>query len=287
MVSKTAFSRIGRELRDYFLILIGTNITALALIWFLVPNRIAAGGVSGLATIFYHLWSWPISLVILVVNIPMILVYLKIFGAGNGVKTFVGATFLSVAVEFWAKHAGGLTDDPFLAALFGGALAGVGMGLTFRYHGTTGGTDLAAKLVHRFTGLSIGKALYLFDGLVILLAGIVFGGPEAALYAVVALVATGRAIDLVLEGLNYAKAALIISDQAPRIGQRILDELQRGVTSLNGSGLYSGTAKEVLLCVIGRAEEIRLKELVRAEDPRAFMIFTDVREVLGEGFKQF
>jgi uncharacterized membrane-anchored protein YitT (DUF2179 family) len=275
---------IKTEVRDYTLIFIGINLTALALVLFLVPNRIAAGGVSGLATILYYLWSWPVGLVNFAVNIPLLIACLRVFGVRFGVKTFFGATFLSLAIEFWGGLTPPVTKDPLLASLFGGVLAGVGMGLTFRFHGTTGGTDLAAQLIHRYFGLPVGSALYIIDGGIVLLAGLVFHSPEAALYALIALIVTGRTIDTVLEGLNFTKAALIISTQADRIAERILHDLGRGVTGLAGRGLYSGQSKEVLLCIVSRAEALRLKEMVHHEDPAAFMIITDVREVLGEGF---
>jgi uncharacterized membrane-anchored protein YitT (DUF2179 family) len=278
---------VRTEVRDYLFIFIGINLTALSLVLFLVPNKIAAGGVSGLATILYYLWSWPVGLVIFILNIPLLIACLRVFGARFGAKTFFGATFLSLAIEFWSGFTPSVTKDPLLASLFGGVLAGAGMGITFRFHGTTGGTDLAAQLIHRYTGLPVGRSLYIIDGCIVLLAGLVFRSPEAALYALIALVVTGRAIDTVLEGLNFTKAALIISTQADRIAERILHDLGRGVTGLNGRGLYSGEAKEVLLCIVGRSEELRLKEMIRREDPAAFMIITDVREVLGEGFGKF
>ena len=165
-------------------------------------------------------------------------------------------------------------------------MTGIGVGLAFRYHGTTGGTDLAAKLLNHFTTLTMGQALLVFDGLVIALAGMVFKSAELMLYALIALVAAGKMIDGVLEGFNYSKGAFIISDQSERIAQRILEEMNRGVTGLSGRGIYSGKCREVLLCIVGRAEETRLKRLVKEEDPKAFVIITNVHEVLGEGFKE-
>ena len=285
MRSLISMAKYGwKAVNDYFFIFIGINLTALALILFLIPNKVAAGGVSGIATVLYYLWNLPVGIVIFAINAPLLLACLKVFGVRFGAKTFFGAIFLALAVEFWGHLAGPVTKDPLLAALFGGVMAGAGMGLAFRYHGTTGGTDLAAQLIRRFTMFSMGRALVIIDGFVVLLAGIVFKSPEASLYALIALVVTGKTIDTVLEGLNYAKAAIIISDYADRISHRILNELERGVTGLQGRGVYSGTNKEVLLCIVSRAEEVRLKELVHTEDQKAFMMFADVREVLGEGF---
>ncbi|HHU50716.1 MAG TPA: YitT family protein [Firmicutes bacterium] len=283
---KRSVGEFRREVRDYIGIFAGINLTALALVWFLIPNKIAAGGVSGLATILYYLWGWPVSLVIFSLNTPLLLICLKIFGPRFGAKTFFGAIFLGLAVEYWGRLVTPLTLNPLLASLYGGVLAGIGMGLAFRCQGTTGGTDLAARIIQHYTPLSVGNGLLLIDGLVVALAGLVFRTPEAMLYALISLGVTSKAIDGVLEGLNYSKGVFIISDRAGAIAQRILTELGRGVTGLSGKGLYSGRDKEVLLCVIGRAEEIKLKQLVKQEDPAAFMIITNVHEVLGEGFSE-
>lgn len=272
------------EVIDYCGIFIGINLTALALVWFLIPNKIAAGGVSGLATILYYLWGWPVSLVIFLLNTPLFLACMRIFGPGFGAKTFFGASFLALAVEYWGRVAAPLTLDPLLASLSGGVLAGIGMGIAFRYRGTTGGTDLAARLINHFTAFSMGWGLMIVDGIVVALAGIVFKTPEAMLYALIALAVTSKTIDGVLEGFNYSKGAFIISDHAENIAKRIMGEMGRGVTGLTGQGLYSGKAKEVLLCIVGRAEIIKLKEIVKSEDPNAFVIITNVYEVLGEGF---
>ncbi len=281
-----AGEKTKREIGDYAGIFVGVNLTALALVWFLVPNRIAAGGASGLATVFYHLWKWPVGLVIFLFNTPLFLACLRLFGSHYGVKSFFGASLLAVAVEYWGWLTQPLTMDPLLASIYGGVLAGVGMGIAFRYRGNTGGTDLAARLLNHFTNLSMGRALMLVDGLVIALAGLAFKTPESMLYAILSLAVSGKTIDLVLEGLQYSKGAFIISDRSEAIARRIMNDLGRGVTGLSGRGLYSGKVKEVLLCIVSRAEEVRLKELVKTEDPEAFVIITDVHEVLGEGFSE-
>jgi len=286
VVEKKTSRRLRRELIDYIGIFIGINFTALALVWFLIPNKIAAGGISGLATVIYYLWGWPVSVVIFSLNTPLFLACLKIFGTKFGAKTFFGATLLALAVEYWGRLVTPLTLNPLLASLYGGVLAGAGMGIAFRYRGTTGGTDLAAQIIKYFTSFSVGKGLLLIDGIVVALAGIVFQSPEAMLYAIISLAVTSKTIDGVLEGVDYSKGAFIISDRAQPIADRVMSELNRGVTGLSGKGFYSGESKEVLLCVIGRAEEMKLKELVKQEDPQAFMMITNIHEVLGEGFPE-
>ena len=279
---------IRQEALDYIGILVGVSITALALVWLLIPNKIAAGGVSGLAIVVYHLWGLPVAITMLLLNLPLFLGSLATFGPRYGVKTLFGTTFISIMIEFWDKVMNliPLTKDPLLASLYGGVIAGVGMGIAFRFRGTSGGTDLAAQLLNRITGISVGHSLLLFDGFVIILAGLAFNSSELALYAIITLFITSKALDAILEGLDYAKAAIIISEQSEVIGERILTELQRGATALFGRGLYSSINKEIILCVISRAEEVRLKELVKQLDPKAFVIIADVHEVLGEGFKE-
>lgn len=279
---------IKREAIDYLGVFVGVTITALSLVWLQIPNKIAAGGVSGLAVVTYHLWGWPVALTMILINVPLFLACLWSFGPRYGAKTLFGAVFISIMIQFWDSVINiiPLTDDPLLASLYGGVIAGVGMGIAFRFRGTTGGTDLGAQLLNKVTGISVGHSLLIFDGLVIVLAGIVFKSTELALYAIITMFVTSKILDAVLEGLDYAKAAFIISERSQEIGEKILNDLQRGATGLVGRGLYSTVHKEVILCVISRAEEIKLKEIVKKIDPRAFVIITDVQEVLGEGFKE-
>jgi uncharacterized membrane-anchored protein YitT (DUF2179 family) len=285
---RLTWRQVARELGDYLGIAVGVCITALALVWLLIPNKIAAGGVSGLGVIAYHRWGIPVAFFMLVLNIPLFLFNVWVFGPHYGGKTLFGTVLISVMTSFWdtVVRLPPLTRNPLLAALYGGVIAGVGMGICFRFRGTTGGTDLAAQLLNRFTGISIGHALLLFDGFVVVLAGLNFRSTELALYAIITIYVTSKFLDSVLEGLDYAKAAFIISDQAEVIGLKIMNEINRGATGLTGRGLYSSKRKEVILVVISRAEEMKLKELVHRIDPVAFVIITDVHEVLGEGFHQ-
>ncbi|HYH02930.1 MAG TPA: YitT family protein [Bacillota bacterium] len=277
-----------KEVIDYLGITIGVTLTALGLVWFLIPNKIAAGGVSGLGVIFFYLWKIPVSLTMLVLNVPLFLACVWVFGPRYGGKTLYGSIVISVMIQFWESivHLTPLTANPLLASLYGGVIAGIGMGISFRFRGTTGGTDLAAQLFNRATGVSVGYSLFLFDGFVVVLAGLVFHSSELALYAIITIFVTSKFLDSVLEGWDYAKAAWIISDHSEIIGRKIIEELNRGATGLFGQGLYSTKNKQVILSVISRAEETKLKELVNQVDPNAFVIITDAREVLGEGFRK-
>ncbi|MDK2836168.1 MAG: hypothetical protein PWP21_945 [Thermosediminibacterales bacterium] len=270
---------------DYFLIFIGSLLTALSLNMFLVPNRIAAGGVSGVATILHFTARLPVGLTMLVLNLPLFLAGLKFLGLSFGFRTVLATLLLSFLTDVTARFPV-VTSDLILASVYGGIVMGVGLGLVLRSGATTGGSDLAARLVHRFFGdISVGQALLGIDFLVITAAGMVFN-LELAMYALFSLFISSRVIDLIQEGMNYAKAAYIISVKSKEIARCILDELNRGVTVLGGRGGYTGENREILLCVISRLEVSRLKNLVHSLDPNAFVIISDVHEVLGEGFKQ-
>jgi len=275
-----------REWLDYLGIMAGTLVTALGLVLFLVPNKIAAGGVSGLATVIYHVFGLPVGITMLVLNVPLFLAGLKILGWNFGFKTLYGTILLSLFTDGLALILRAPTDNALLAAIYGGIMTGVGMGVVFRYGGSTGGTDLAALLFRHFLRISAGAGLIIVDALVISLAGLAFN-VELALYALLALFLTSRAIDTIQEGGGYAKAALIISDYPALIGERVMRQMNRGVTSFYGKGLYTRQEREILLVVVNRAEVSRLKNLVSSIDPHAFVIVNNVHEVLGEGFREW
>lgn len=277
-------SKIIRNVIEYFGILIGVIITALSLVLFLVPNKIAAGGVSGLATIVYHTLGFPVGITMLAINIPLFLFSVKELGVRFGIKSLFGTITLSLIIDIIEPFVNPVTSDPFLAALYGGVLSGVGIGIVFRFGGTTGGTDLGAQLLKKFTGLSSGQGLLAIDAVVITLAAIFFN-VELALFGLIGLFATSKVIDLVQEGLQYARAALIISDEPEKITKEIFERLNRGVTVLKGKGAYSGKERDILLVVISQAEVTRLKALVNNIDNKSFVIITHIHEALGEGFK--
>ncbi len=273
-------------MKDYIMITIGAIITALSLVILTVPNKIAAGGVSGVATILYHMFGFKVGIVILVINVPLFLVAIYVLGGRIGIKTLWGIIVLSLSVDILSPLLQPLTNEFILASIYGGVLAGVGMGLVFRGGGTTGGTDLIAALTsYFFPHFSIGQGLFLIDGLVIALAGIVFD-VELALYAAITIFVSTKIIDIIQEGFNITKSVFIISDKSKEIKDDILGQMRRGVTALKGYGGYSGREKDVLMVTINRAEITKLKNLIREIDEDAFVIMNDAHEVLGEGFKR-
>ncbi|NLC76019.1 MAG: YitT family protein [Clostridia bacterium] len=275
----------GKNLVHFLGIALGAAVAASGLVLFLIPNKIAAGGVSGLATVIYHLTGLPAGLTMLALNIPLFLLAAREMGIMFILKTFYGALVYSAAIDLLSLALKPLTTDPLLASIFGGVLVGAGLAVVIRFGGSTGGTDLAARLLHRYTNLTVGQSLMLIDTCVIAVAGIVFN-LELALYGLLSLFVTTKVLDGIQEGFSYAKAAIIISEHSEAIAQGIFKELDRGVTGLSGRGLYTGNYKETLFCVVHRSEITKLKTLVASIDPAAFVVLTDVREVLGEGFKE-
>lgn len=270
---------------DYLGIILGAAVLASGISVFQVPNRIAAGGVSGAATIIHYLFQLPVGMVILMMNIPLFLLSLKELGLAFGVRSFFGTVCLGFFVDFFSARLTPLTSDLLLSSIYGGVLVGIGMGVVFRFKGTTGGTDLAARLINKYIKVSLGQSLLAIDFLVIAAAGVFFNA-ELAMYALLSLFVSTQVIDLVQEGVSFAKTAMIISPQVEEISRAILNELDRGATALKGRGMYTGLDRDVIMCVVTRAEVTRLKELVYQIDPKAFLVFNDVREVIGEGFRR-
>jgi len=270
--------------RTYAGITLGAVLTAVALNMFLIPNKVAAGGVSGMATVLHYLVGAPVGVTMLALNIPLFLASIKVLGAKFGVRTLYGAAILSAAIDLSAPFTPVLTHDLLLSSLYGGVLSGIGMGIVFRFGGTTAGTDLAAAIINKLTRISVGQALLAVDFFVIASAGVAFASAELSLYALISLWLTSHIIDLVQEGPSTAKAFLIVSDAAEIVADKIMAEMDRGVTFLQGKGGYTRQARDILFCVVTASEVVRLKELVTSVDPAAFVIVADAHEVMGEGF---
>lgn len=272
-------------LLSYMGLTVGLAIAALGLNWFLAPNKIAAGGVSGLAIVIFHVLNLPVGITMLIFNVPLFIVGTKVLGRSFGARSIYGFLGFSFFVDVSAPFLERLTPDPLLAAIYGGALLGVGLGLSYRFGGSTGGTAIAARLIDHFTRIGVGRALLLADGFVIVAAGLVFGA-ELALYGLLAVFVTIYVVDLLEEGTPYAKAAFIICDLPDEISAQVFTELQRGVTALDARGMYTGEERHFLFVTIYRDEVGRLKQLVHEVDPRAFVVIANVHEALGEGFRR-
>jgi len=279
--------RFLRELGQNIYIVIGSAVMALAYNLFLMPHRIVPGGAGGVAMILNHFFAVPVGLTILVINIPLFVLGVKTLGRTYGVKSLVGIAISSLLIDgfTYVLHVGPATDNQILACIFGGIMLGGGLGLVFRGGGSTGGSDIVGQVLHRCSNFSTGTAILVVDFIVITAAGLCFGQFESALYGYVNLYLQTRAIDLVLEGLSYTRALFIISDSADAVARAITAKMNRGATVLNATGAYSREQKNMVFSVMAKREIARAREIVREADPRAFVVITDVYEVLGEGFK--
>lgn len=268
---------------DYAQIVLGSFIGALGLTMFLVPSKLAAGGVSGIAIVFHYIFELPVGWTMLILNVPLFLAGVAFLGKSIGIKTLIGGLLFSIFTEITANFPVP-TQDLILSAVYGGVVIGVGLGIVFRVRASTGGTDLASMILHHFVpSISEGQGILIIDFFVIILSGLAFNW-ELAMYAWISLFVSSKVIDLIQEGFNYAKAVYIISVKPEEVSHKILTEMGRGVTLFNAKGGFSRQDKDVLLCVITRFEISKLKSVVHETDAKAFVIIHDVHEVLGEGF---
>ncbi|MER2008943.1 MAG: YitT family protein [Psychrobacillus sp.] len=271
--------------RDYFYVIIGAAIIALGFNVFLLPNQVASGGVSGISTILKGVFGWEPGLVQYAFNIPLFIAGLIFLGAKFGIKSFVGTLVLPAVVLLTASWEP-WTYNPLLGALFGGITVGLGLGIVFRGGASTGGTDLAAQIITKYTGFSLGRSVLLIDGLIVLSAAVVFD-IEQALYALIGLFVTTKTIDIVQLGFSQSKMIYIITNKQDEIRDAIYKEIDRGVTKLPAYGGYTNEEKSILMVVAYQTEFTKMKQVVQTIDPTAFVIVSDAYEVLGEGFKRY
>ncbi|MGI6730726.1 MAG: YitT family protein [Anaerovoracaceae bacterium] len=273
---------------DYFLLLLGTFFTSLSFNFLLFPNQIAAGGVTGISILIESLTGIEPAYTQWGLNIPLFVLGIIIVGKGFGFRTAFGSVILPLFILLTGILASllslaPLTSDPILAAIFGGVGVGLGEGLCFRGKGSTGGLSILAKIIHLRSGISLGNSALVLDALVILGASFVFG-PEKALYALLSVYITSKAIDIVQIGFHFSKIALIISDKHTDIRTAVLSDMERGATRLEGYGGFTQDRKDVLLVVVSQNEVNKLKEILKRIDPHAFVMMWDSYEVLGLGF---
>ena len=284
-------------LLDFILIGISSLIQAFSLRVFFVPANLASGGVSGIAQLINHFTGWPIGLMVFFGNIPLFLVGWRFLGGRSfairtafAILTYALLTDLLIETPLFAATGAGtrliqdLQGDIFLNSLYGAIVSGIGYGLVYRARGTSGGSDILARILNNWRGISMTQSYLIVDTAVILGAGFVFGWKQA-LYAMIALYVSGLVAETTLEGGGTVRTAMIVTKEANAISNRVIEELQRGVNILEGSGAYTGEARPVLYCVITRAEVSTLKAIVHEMDPHAFMVIGIAHEALGEGFK--
>ena len=273
------------ELLNVLLIAAGLLLATLGYRLYLIPNNVAPGGFTGIGQIVNHLLpEVGVGMVNLILNVPLFVLSLRSMGLGFGLRSLLSSVALSLLLDYLPVPA--MTDDVLLSAVFGGVLCGAGFGLVLRGHATTGGSDMLASIVHRHVpALKVSVCLFATDATVVIASGFVFDA-AAAMYALISVFVMNVVIDQVLEGPGLARSHIIITTHGNEIAERILKELDRGVTALDAKGMYSGENRTMLLCVVSRLEAVRLRAVVFSVDPRAFVIVQNVHEALGEGFKE-
>ena len=272
--------------RDFFLILLGSSLQAVSLRTFLVPASLASGGISGLAQIINSYTEWPIGIMVLLGNLPLFIIGWRFLGGPRfAARTAFAILSFSILVDIPLPFlpAGGITTDIVLNTLYGGVVSGIGYGLVYRGRGTSGGTDILARILSSWRGIPVTQSYLITDALIIFLAGLSFSW-ENALYSLVLLYISGIAAESISQGSNVLRTGLIITATPEPIIEEIFHRLRRGVTIMNAKGGYSGEEKTILLCVVTRAEIPHLKTITRDLDPQAFMIIGQAHEVRGEGF---
>jgi uncharacterized membrane-anchored protein YitT (DUF2179 family) len=261
----------------------GAFLFTFALNNFIIANRLAEGGLVGISLLGLYLYDIPVGITFFILNVPLLIIGWKRFGRIFILKTVWGVVTVSIFAELTIGLFEMSVGDKLLAALYGGVFSGIGLGIIFRYGGTTGGADIIARLVNHHFGWSMGRTMFLIDVVVITSTAFLIG-KEKAMYSLVALFVAARVIDVVIEGVSNSRALFIVSDQSQQIARQIHDELERGTTLLKGVGGYTGRHKEVLYVVVSREEIGRVQEICREHDPNSFIVVNDVHDVLGEGF---
>ncbi|MBZ9686243.1 YitT family protein [Clostridium estertheticum] len=275
-------------IKEYILITVGLALVAVGFYFFLVPNDLAVGGVSGLAMIInWYVPALSIGAIMLVLNVILFIIGFIFIGSSFGVKTIYSSLGLSGMI--WALEkafpmSGSITNDLFLELIFGILIGAVGMGMVFNQNASTGGTDIIAKILYKYFHLDIGKALLLADFFVTIFAGIAFG-PKIGMYALLGVIINGFTIDAVIAGMNICKKIEIVSSRGADIKKFIIEGLGRGATLYAAKGAYTNEKKEIITTVLGKKEFIKLKIYIKEIDKSAFIIAYNVHEILGEGFK--
>ncbi|MCH5306028.1 MAG: YitT family protein [Rikenella sp.] len=288
-----------RTIQSWLCVVVGAFLLASAFVLFITPYRIVPGGVYGMGVVLNYLFpAIQVGTYGLAMDIPLLLIAFRFFGARFGTKTIVAAVLTPLIMDAMTLFTGSdpatmlggridLSNDVLLSCLFGGVLMGAGIGLILRTHATSGGTDIVAMIVSRYLHLPVGRAVLYVDSLVILFGLVVLGSWKLPLYSLVTIFVASRMIDYLVDGGSGDKLLFILSDEHAAIRSYILDRLDRGGTYIKASGMYTGADKEMMFVVVARREVSLVRDRIREIDPDAFLIVVDAHETLGEGFKTF
>lgn len=279
----------GAWFKAYSMIVAGSFIMAAGFVLFISPYKLAPGGVYGIAIVLHYVLGLPIGLTGLAIDIPLTIIAIRILGPKFGVKTIAGFVLLSgwiSLLEFTWGYNPLVENDPLLSAIFGGLLIGFGLGLIFRSKASSGGSDIVAMILNKYTGVSVGQLLIIVDAAIVMISLVAFDDWKIPLYSWIVIFITGKVVDAVIQGVSYDKTCIIISDKPDEIRDRILNDLNRGGTFIPAKGMYSGDDKRMIYTVVSRREVAMLQDYIREIDPAAFMTVIDANEIFGDGFKQ-
>jgi uncharacterized membrane-anchored protein YitT (DUF2179 family) len=273
---------------SYSFIILGSFILASGFVLFITPYKIVPGGVYGISIVLHYLFGTPVGLMALAFDIPLTLIGIKILGPRFGFKTVLGfsltAVFNDTITIFWGAEPL-VKGDALLSSIFGGVLLGIGIGLIFKSKATSGGTDIIAMMFHKYTKIPLGQLMIYVDSVIVLFGLIVFQDWKIPLYSWIVIFITGKVIDIILEGMSYEKSLFIISDKHEEIRDKIINNLNRGGTYIDGKGMFNLADRRIIFTVVNRRELALLEEYILQIDPKAFLTVLDAREILGEGFK--
>lgn len=277
-IKKSIFEGLGT--------IVGSIIMALGIASFLLPNQLSSGGFSGIATITYYFMNIPVGVMNLALNIPLFLFAWYRLGKEFFIKAIIGTLSLSIFIDIFDKYPA-ITQDRFLACIYGGVIIGLGTAIILKSSSSTGGTELIGNIIKTYNPhISISKYLMIIDTVIIILNILFFREIEIGLYSVIAIYLYGQLIDIVFEGIYYTKLLFIISDKNEEIADAIEEKAKRGVTGLYGRGMYTNKDKLVLICAANRGDISRIKNIAKEIDDKCFIIVSNSREVLGKGFKE-
>ena len=270
---------------DFIQIICGTGIMALGVALFLVPNKLSTGGFSGIATIFYYLFNLPVGTSMFVLNVPLFIISFFKLGKSTFIKGIIGTFFLAIFIDLLEKMLP-LTNDRFLACIYGGILVGAGTSFILKANASTGGSDLLSQIIRKYKpDVKNGTIIVITDTIIVTLNVLIFREIEIALYSAIAIFIMGKTIDIFLEGIYFTKTVYIVSDKYNEIASEIGNKVHRGTTGLYAKGMYTNEEKMLLLCVVGRNEVTKIQKIVKEIDNNAFLIISNAREVFGKGFK--
>lgn len=276
----------GLRLKSIAFILLGAAIYAFGLVHFNMQHNLGEGGFTGITLLLYFLWQWDPAIMNILLNVPVFFIGWKLLGRNTFIYTLIGTSAVSLFLYIFQLYQFdiNLQEDMTLVALFAGVSIGIGLGIIFRFGGTTGGVDIIARLANKYFGWSMGNTMFLFDLIVISSSVVLILDLVQGMYTLVAVYLGARVIDMIQEGAYLAKGAIIISENNEQIAREIQEKMERGVTVLKGKGSFTGAERQVLYCVVARNEIVRLKNIISQSDPHAFVSISTVQDVQGEGF---